>query len=73
MIHSCISASKGFILVYGSQSRHRSIKSMNEGDVQPINYLKGLVPGILSFPRESVVTSNGSSVSSSKNIFDLVD
>lgn len=73
MIHSCIRASNGFILVWGSQSRQRSIKSIKEGEVHPMTYLKGLVPGILSFPRESVVTSNGSSVSSSKNIFDLVD
>lgn len=49
------------------------MKSMNDGDEHLITYWSVFDPGILSLPLESVVTSKGSSVSSSKNILLLVE
>ena len=73
MIQSCIRASKGVILVDGSQSRHLSMKSRKLFCGHCINYDSGFVPGMRSLPRESELSNRGSSVSSSKKIFPLVD
>ena len=49
------------------------MKSKNDGELHLISCCRLFDPGILNLPLESVVTSKGSSVSSSKKILLLVD
>ena len=71
MIQSCIRASIGEILCFGSQSRHLSIKSMKLGLEQRSKLAKLLLPGILTLPLE--FSTKIGSLLSSKKIFFLVD
>ena len=54
-IHSCCRASSGVILVAGSHSRHRRMKSRNETSVVLMAKERSFEPGLLFLPLELVI------------------
>ena len=55
MMNGCFKAFAGFILLAGSQSRHRSIKSINLGSEHLVMEDRVLLPVLLFFPLELVI------------------